>query len=43
MFVPPDAEDPPTPLGSAEPVELEEDELEWQKWLTDLFNPTSEQ
>ena len=32
-FVPPDVEDPPTP------VELDEDDLEWQKWLVDVFNP----
>ena len=40
MFVPPDDDDPPTPSDLAESVTMEEDE-EWQKWLTDLFDPNS--
>ena len=35
-FQPPDAEDPPTPL------ELDEDDLEWHQWLSDLMNPPGE-
>ena len=41
MFVLPDVEDPPTPTDLAEPMELEEEDLEWQKWLSDLFKPSS--
>ena len=33
-FIPPDVEDPPTPM------ELDDEELEWQKWLHDLMNPS---
>ena len=33
-FVPPDAEDPPTPM------ELDPEDLEWQSWLNDLLNPS---
>ena len=33
-FIPPDVEDPPTPM------ELDDDELEWQQWLHDLMNPS---
>lgn len=40
-FVLPDMDDPPTPILSADHMELEEDDLEWQKWLSDLFDPTS--
>lgn len=42
-FVPPDVEDPPTPVDLAEPMELEEEDMEWQKWLNDLFNPSSKE
>lgn len=33
-FIPPDAEDPPTPM------ELDPEDLEWQTWLNDLLNPS---
>ena len=33
-FIPPDVEDPPTPM------ELDPEDLEWQTWLNDLLNPT---
>ncbi len=33
-FVPPDVEDPPSP------VEMDEEEMEWHRWLGDLMNPT---
>lgn len=33
-FIPPDAEDPPTPM------ELDPEDLEWQSWLNDLLNPS---
>ena len=33
-FIPPDVEEPPTPM------ELDDEELEWQQWLHDLMNPS---
>ena len=39
-FVPPDDEEPPTPSQRAESVTMEEDQVEWQQWLSDLFNPS---
>jgi len=41
MLLPPDDDDPPTPSDMAESVTMEEDEVEWQKWLSDLFDPNS--
>lgn len=41
MLVPLDLEDPLTPIDLAEPMELEQEDLEWQKWLSDLFDPNS--
>lgn len=33
-FIPPDAEDPATPM------ELDPEDLEWQAWLNNLLNPS---
>ncbi len=43
MFVPPDDEDPATPSEKAESVTMEEDDMEWQMWLSDLFSADSKQ